>query len=388
MRRTLLPLLAAAALAQTTLADDNPTFNGKKLSEWNAMLREEQNARLRKAAVVAMSQIAADEAQQTKLVKEVMTTLGKAMRNDSAPGVRVEAARALGKAAIQLTDDRASDIGSVVIDLTEGLRVEKEKAVRLEQAVAIGRYGKQAKSAVSALAGALADPDAKVKEAAATALGRIGPDSRSAADDLLQLLKDGDPAVRKAAVFAVGRAEPDDVSKPSLTLAGMLKTEKDTEMRKELLVSLGMLGDKSPEVVKAAAGGLTDESVEVRRQAAQSLAKFFVGAKVADKELLTAFKGDADKLVRAYALHSLCLGYGEDAKALIPELVARLDPKVEKEPEVRIAVCDELGAMGPEAQSAVPNLRVAQKDPETKVRDAAAAAIKKVLAKPTPKPDK
>ena len=389
MCRSLLPLLVALAFAMPApAADDNPEFNGKKLSEWNGMLRESQNARLRKVAVVSMSQIAADHPTQTKMVKEVVTALGKAMRNDSAPTVRAEAARALGKAAIALMDDRGADVGSVVIDLSEGLRVEKEAEVRLEAAVAIGRYGKQGKAGVPSLAGILTDKDPKVKEAAAVALGRIGAESKTAVDDLIPLLKDADGAVRKAAVFALGRAEPDDVGKPSTALAPLVKSEKDADMRKEVVTSLGLLGDKSPDVVKAVAAALTDESVDVRRQAAQSLAKFFVGAKAASGELLKAFQSDADKLVRAYALRSLVVGYGEDAKTLIPDLTARLDPKVEKEPEVRIAICDEIGAMGPDGAAAVIELRAAMKDPETRVRDAATAAMKKLTAKPTPKVDK
>jgi HEAT repeat protein len=397
MRRLLIviPFVIAFLGSSTSLtaADDgNPEFNGKKLSDWNAMLRESPSARLRKVAVVAMSQIASDHPTQTKMVKEIATTFGKAMRNDSAAAVRAEAAKALGKAAGQLLDDRAADVGSVVVDLTEGLRVEKESEVRLEAAVALGRYGKQAKGAVQALAGVLTDKDAKVKEASATTLGRIGPDAKPAVEDLIGLLKDAEPAVRKAAAFAIGRAEPDDVSKPSLALAEVLKKETAVELRLEIVTSLGLLGDKSQDVVTAVAAALTDKDTGVRRQAAQSLGKFFVGAKAADKALLAAFKTDPDKLVRAYALHSVCLAYGEEAKSLIPHLTERLDPAqpttFEKEPEVRIAICDELGAMGPEATPAVPAIRIAMKDPETKVRDAATSAMKKVLAKPTGKTDR
>lgn len=387
-------LLVAAVLTAGTApaADDNPEFNGKKLTEWNAMLRENASARLRKVAVVAMSQIATDHPTQTKMVKEIVTTLGKAVRNDGAAGVRAEAAKALGKAAPQLLDDRAADVGSVVIDLSEGLRLEKETEVRLETAVALGRYGKQAKAAVQSLAGVLADADPRVKAAAATTLGRVGPDAKSALDDLLPLLSHADLGVRKAAAFAVGRVEPDDVTKPSQALVPMVKAEKDADLRREVVTSLGLLGDKNQEVVAAVAAALTDENVDVRRQAAQSLAKFFVGAKAADKQLLAAFKADADKLVRAYSLHAVCVAYGEDVAALIPHLTERLDAATkatfEKEPEVRIAICDELGAMGPAATAAVPAIRLAMKDPETKVRDAATAAMKKVLSKPTARPDR
>jgi HEAT repeat protein len=381
--------LVLAAFASAAPADDtNPEFNGKTLSEWTTTLRESQSARLRKVSVVAVGQIAADHQEKTKMVKEIMTAVGKAMRNDSAVAVRAEAARVLGKAAIQLMDDRTADVGSVVIDLSEGLRLEKEAEAKLEEATALGRYGKLAKPAVQTLAAAAADKDAKVQAAAATSLGRIGPDAKTVDGDLLPLLKSPDAAVRKAAAFALGRIEPDDVVKASAALVPLLKSEKDADLRAEVVTSLGMIGDKSQDTVKAVGAALADESVDVRRLAAQALAKFFVGAKAAAKELQAAFQADADKLVRAYALRALCVGLADDAKQLIPVLTARLDPVAEKEPEVRIAVCDELGGLGPDGQPAVPALRTAQKDPNTKVRDAAAAAIKKVTAKPAPKADK
>jgi HEAT repeat protein len=260
--------------------------------------------------------------------------------------------------------------------------------VKLETAVALGRYGKLAKVGVAPLSAALADKDLKVKEEAAMALGRIGADAKIATDELLSLLKEADSSVRKAAVFALGRVEPDDVVKPSQALVPLVSNEKDAELRKEAVSTLGLLGDKSQDTVKAVARALGDQGVEVRRQAAQSLAKFFTGAKAADKELLSAFKMDADPLVRAYSLHTVCFAYGEDAHILIPELASRLDPQLETDADVRIAICDELGTMGPSAQSAVPALRTAQKDPETKVRTAATAALKRTTTITAPKVDK
>ena len=74
-----------------------------------------------------------------------------------------------------------------------------------------------------------------------------------------------------------------------------------------------------------------------------------------------------------------------DGRELIPLLTGRL--KADREFEVRIAVADELGAMGPAGATAVPALREAQRDPQIKVRDAAATAIK-LIQKPAEKPKK
>ena len=71
--------------------------------------------------------------------------------------------------------------------------------------------------------------------------------------------------------------------------------------------------------------------------AAAGLSKFERATKEAEGELLAAFKKTGeDKLVKAYALHSLCLGMKDDPSKLLPELTARLDPTVEKDADVRI----------------------------------------------------
>jgi HEAT repeat protein len=378
-------LLAPSAPA----ADDKskePAVDGKKLSEWMT-LRDSENGRLRKAAVAALGQIAADQPNDSKLVKDIVTAVGKSMRNDLSPGVRAEAARVLSRLASDLLKDAKADVASVAVDLAEGIRTEKDPAVRLAQAEALSRFGDKAKAAVESLSAALADADPKVKAAVATALGRIGKDAKRATDDLLPLVKSDDAEVRKAVVFALGRVEPDDVGKVSEAI-GKFTTDKDEQTRKEAISSLCLLKDKSPDTVKAVAAGLKDESVEVRRLAAAGLSKFERATREAEGELLAAFKkAGEDRLVKAYALHSLCLGMKDDPSRLLPELTARLDSTVEKDPDVRIAICDEIGDFGPDAQSAIPQLRLAEKDPEGKVRDAAKFAIKKVIAKKEDKPE-
>lgn len=385
MRRTLLaflPLAAALFVAPARGADDpnNPELDGKKLSEWTALVRESDNGRIRRVAVANLGQIATDNPNGS-FVKDIVVAVGKAMRNDTSAGVRAEAARVLARVAADQLKDKTADVGSVVSDLAEGLRTEKEADVRYEQAVALQRYGPAAKGAVTALQKGCADADPKVQAAAAVALGRIGKDAKAAADDLLPLVKSADAEVRKAAVFALGRVEPDDVGKASEAIV-KFTTDPEEQMRKEAVSSLCLLVDKSPDTVKAVAAALQDKSVEVRRLAAAGLAKFERGAREAEAELRAAFKKDGeDRLVKAMALHSFCAGMKDDVAKVVAELSPRLDPTVEKDADVRIAVCDELGDFGPDAQPAVPALRGAEKDPDTNVRKAAGFAIKKITAK-------
>jgi HEAT repeat protein len=280
--------------------------------------------------------------------------------------------------------DKGDGSAFAVQDLAEGLRGEKDAEVRFEQASALQRYGDLGRGAVSALGSAAADKDPKVQIAAATALGRIGKDARGATDDLLPLVKSADPDVRRAAVFALGRIDPTDKGKVSEAII-KFAADPDEATRKEGISSLGLLADKSVDTVKAVAAALADKDVEVRRLAAATLARFGDGACEADKELLAAFgKKGEDKLVRAYALHALCVGLkarNEDVSKVLPDILARLDPLVEKDAEVRLAICEEVGGLGPDAQSAILKLRDAEKDPVKEVRDAAKFAIKKIIAK-------
>ena len=89
-------------------------------------------------------------------------------------------------------------------------------------------------------------------EALALAGGQAKTMAKSAAPGLVPLLKDPDKAVRMAAVYALGRIQPEGASTIAETMAAMLDTEKDADMRRELVAALGLLAEKSDSVLKAA----------------------------------------------------------------------------------------------------------------------------------------
>jgi HEAT repeat protein len=377
MRSVLLGCLLVLGLSATVRADDNnPEHNGKTMSVWITMARENDAPRLRRIAVASLSAIGQDSL--PKVRREVCVALGKVFRSDSSGIVRAEAGKALGDISTELMKDASGDTGSVVIDLAEGLRVEKEVEPKRTGAFAIGRFGTLGKSGVSSLTALLADKDAVVRENAANSLGRIGGESKTATDDLLKMLTAAEVPVRRAAVFALGRIEPEDKTKVSLALAPLLATEKDQDTRLELVMSIGLLKEKNADVAKALAPLLKETHLDTRRLVAKTFALYEDTAKAHEKELEAVFKTDSDKLVRAYALRALCATLA-DAEKLVPILVTQLDSKIEKDPDVRVAVCDELRLLGPDAQAAVPNIRDAQKDPEQRVREAAALALKKLI---------
>lgn len=366
---TLLLLIPAPRLAA-----EEPTFGGRKLSEWQTMLKEDPTPRKRRAAVVALGQIGADN---REVLPGVLVAVGKALRADASPAVRQQAAVVLGQ---QRVDDKTA---GVLPDLVEAIRIEKEPAVRRELAVAAGRYGAYAKQAVGPLAPFLKDADPAVRAAAADALGRIGSAAGVAVADVLPLTRDADRAVRQAAVFALGRIEPEEKGPAAAALLAVLNADPDPDMRREAVVSLGFLGERSSDVVLAVAAVLADKNAELRATAALTLARFGSTARAAEHALLKVIQSDPDKAVRLNAVRTVFAGYGPDAAKLIPTFTDRLaaDPDF----EVRVAISEEFGGLGPSGVPALPALRAAQRDPQIKVREAATAAIKRIET-PPPKP--
>jgi HEAT repeat protein len=397
-RRLAAMSLAVLLLATTAVADDenNPSYNGRTMSEWMTMLREDSLPRKRRAAVIALGQLAAENRQPNGPIERILPALARALRADANAGVR-------SQAAIVLAQQPPEHAGLFLAELAETLRIERESEVRRELAVALGRFGRLSRAAVVPLVETLTDPTAATRAAAAEALGRIGPEARQAAAALIPLLQDSDPAVRQAAAFALGRVDPDDPAPVSAALIAALQREQQhnhhlsgtavagtagvwavrrTDFILELIVSLGLLGDRSPEVVQAVAGWLRDPAVDVRRQAGLSLGKFGPAARPAAEALREVFESDPDKLVRIYALHTLTAAFGSEAHQLISTLTARL--KADSDFEVRVAIADELGALGPAGNAAIPALREAQRDPQIKVREAAGAAIRNIQRPPDP----
>jgi HEAT repeat protein len=381
-----LALVVFLSLGRPTPAAD-PAFNGRPLPAWLAMLKDDPLPRKRRAAVVALGQIAADFPDSRTAV---LPAVARALRNDSNPGVRLQAATVLGQ--------QPTDRGELfLLDTVEALRIEKDSEVRREVAVALGRLGRYALPAVGPLADVLKDPAPAARAAAAEALGRIGPDASPAGATLIGLTKDADRGVRAAAVFALGRVDPDDRDGAATAVVGVLADERtadarlaaraaaasgaaaagrDTGLASAAVVSLGLLGSRSADAVRAVAVRLADPDADVRQLAALTLRKFGPAAQAAIPELTAAFRDDPAKQVRTYALHALSAAHAGQPGTFVPLVVGRL--KSDPDFEVRVAIAEEIGALGPAGKDALPALREAQRDPQLKVREAATAAVRQV----------
>jgi HEAT repeat protein len=366
-------LLAIAISATSARQDEDPVYDGKKASVWVDTLINDSSARKRALAIAALAKL-----QETKQYKESIPTIGRALRLDSSAAVRSQAAIALG--AI-----KEGDIKLGARDLVDALGPEKESRVRKEIAIAIGRFPAVAKLAVIPLTATLKDTDPATRIAAAEALALTGSDGKSAAVGLAPLLQDSDKGVRLAAVVALGRITPEGASTIAETMAKMLGVEKDTDIKSELATSLGLLGEKSPAVVNALARLLSDPEEDLRRKVARILGTFGTAAAPAADALLKTAESDKAKDIRADAVHAFGSALGLTLKAHIKDILMLLkDPEF----EVRLAVIEEVGALGNELKGDAETLKILRtrlSDQHAKVREAAALAIRRIEKKAEPK---
>lgn len=383
MLRPLLTCVAFAAIAFASLRgearqdkDTDPVYDGKKASDWVKSLIDDTSARKRALAVDALAKLWAD-----KRYEDSLPNISRSLRLDSSVAVRTQAAIALGAL-------KENDIKLVGKDLIDALGTEKESRVRREIAIGLSRHPVLAKLAVANLTLVLKDPDPATKIAAADALAQAGSDAKSAAVNLVPMLRSEERAVRRSAVIALGRTAPEGAPAIAETMCQMLGTEKDLDLRIELVASLGLLGEKSGVVVSALARLLTDSEDELRRRAARTLGTFGLAASPAADILLKVASTDKLKDIRVDAVRALGTALGPDLKGQVKDFLPLLK---DREYEVRLAVVEEIGAMGNELRDDAETLRILRKllsDPHVKVREAVATAIRKIEKKPEPKDQK
>ncbi|MCZ2340564.1 MAG: HEAT repeat domain-containing protein [Bacteroidales bacterium] len=369
--------IVCVVISPDRLTAEEPEFGGRSLSAWNTMLKEDTVPRKRRAALVALGQIAV-QTDNNDTDKLIVAIFSKTLRTDASPIVRRQAAVLIGQQRLEYA------LGTLT-DLTEAMRSEQDAEIRREVAAILAGFGPLAKPAIVPLTQALHDSDAGVRTAAANALGRIGADARTATAELMAKTKDPELSVRLAAVFALGRIEPEDTATVASAILAVLNAEKNAATRREVLQALRFLGDRSEEVVQAVANCLKDDDVELRREAVIVLGKFGSSVRSVPQPIEKAFTDDADTLVRTYAVRLIRHLHQDHSDAFISALGQRLTgAQADPEPEVRMAICEELGSLGAAGKAAIPLLREARRDPQLKVREAATAALRQIEKPPAP----
>jgi HEAT repeat protein len=400
MLRSSLALILGLLLFQIAQADEAP-FKGKTRSEWLKIAKDDASSRNRAEAVAALSLMEPRD-------RLMIETVALALLNDKAARVRSTAAEgvvaiirtssrdepvlfeALGKSlAAEMSEEirlkivelakemKQEQLRKLSPALAEALKSDKASAVRVAVAAALAKAGEQAKTVITAMADTLKDPDASVRAAVAEALGRIGDEAKIAVPAIKAVLKDADPGVRLAAAFALGRIGPESATAvPELSIA--MASDTDVAVRKECARAFALLGLNAKSAVPALVKALReDKSEEVRQQAALTLGKMQGETREVAATMLEAVKKDPNKAVRIYAIHAMADSLGDGVRAYVKDFGDRLI--VEPEGDVRLALVQELGALGPAAKDALPALNRAVADVQLSVRDEAKKAVKKVM---------
>jgi len=363
-------LTLAAGTQVLAQPQSDPVYDGKKSSEWVTVLQNDPSARKRALAIVALG-----SAWSEHQYKDGLRNVGRSLRTDTSAAVRAQAATTIAG----FKPDAVREIDS---ELIKALEAEKDPRVRKELAIAIARFPDVAKKAVEPLGGALKDADPATRVAAADALAKAGADAKAATPELLRVIDDADRAVRLAAIFALGRITPDN---PSFVAAALIKRfgeEKEAELRRELLVSLKLLGEKSEQVVAAFVTALADPDDETRSVAIRTLGAFGADARPAADTLLKVATGTADKNTRVDALRAFGSALGPDLKGRVKDLVKILES--DPDFEVRVVAVEEIAALGNDLKDdkeTITALRKRLSDPQVKVRESAAAAIRRIERK-------
>jgi HEAT repeat protein len=389
-------VLFALAIGSARSEDTDPEYKGQKVSQWIDTVQNDSSARKRALAVDALGQIWILHKH-----KDAIPNVCRALRVDSSSAVRARAAVVIGGL-------RPNDIKYADKTLVDALTVEKEARVKKEIIAAMSKFPDVCAQGVEPLTAALKDSDPAVKVAAAEALAQAGGKNKTmaqtAAPGLVPLLKDPDKAVRRAAIFALGRIRPEGASTIAETMAAMLGTEKDADMKRELITAMGLLAETSDPVVKALTAALSEPDDDVRRGSARVLGTFGTAAGSAVEELFKVLTTDKVKDIRVDAVRAFGSALGPvGVKARLKDLRPLLDPAKQPDFEVRLALVEEIAALGWEhlgvdltssdaaakkaAQETIVALRLRQSDPQLTVRKAATAAIGTIEKKPEPKKD-
>ena len=181
------------------------------MTEWLTILKEDSLPRKRRAAVLALGQIASEHREPKGPIDRILPALAKALRSDADPGVRTQAAVVLGQQVSRLRP--AVPVGPV--------RGDPRRAGRRRPA-GDGRGPRPVRAALPAGGGPArrrAEGPAAPTRAAAAEGARADrggrPPGRPRADPDVE---GPDPAARRAAAFALGRVDPEDPEPVSTAL--------------------------------------------------------------------------------------------------------------------------------------------------------------------------
>ncbi|CAD5978508.1 Putative NACHT family NTPase [Planktothrix rubescens] len=288
--------------------------------------------------------------------------------SDSNYGVRMNAARALGK---------LGNASETVIEALLKALSDSDHRVRRNAAGALGQLGNASETVIEALLKALYDSNHFVSGYAAGALGQLGNASETVIEALLKALSDSDYGVRGNAAWALGK-----LGNASETfIEALLKALSDSNdwVSGNAAGALGQLGNASETVIEALLKALSDSNDWVSGNAAGALGQLGNASETVIEALLKALS-DSNHFVRrnpAEALGKL----GNASETVIEALLKALS---DSDYGVRENAAEALGKLGNASETVIEALLKALSDSDYGVRPNAAWALGK-LGKQSPK---
>jgi HEAT repeat protein len=378
---TPLVLLAVRGAARAA-DDDDPEFQGRKASEYIALLQKlaadkpaddkaREKAVEKRRVILDVLELLGPKSQR------VLQAVGKTLREDPEPDIREAAARWLFRTAAKIKDQEI-DARDSIDALVTALKTDKSVKVREAATAALDALAKarvDIAQALPTLLATLKEPAPGPRAAAARTLGRLGATARDALPTLLEIVRDpkADPFGRRESALALIKIAPDNGQVLSTLIETLAATDAPPAVREEVARVLGLLGDKAAPAIPVLAVALKDKNRDLRRAAAAALDQVGPEARVALPVLRQALK-DEDRAVRCLAIHTVG-GLGKDGAEAVPEL---MECARDNSQEVRLAAIRALGSIGPDAGKAEALLKGATTDPQADIREAAVEALKKI----------
>ena len=389
-------LLILGMLTHALMAfQEEPVFQGKKFSEWEAMLKvdsnysklsdaeKEKSSRSRRAGLIALELMA------NSLDKRILPSMVLVLKNDPEEKLRETAALSLTRVALKMSEKTKSPSTRQYAAEVLKESLEKDKSIRVKEIAAssLGKMVPESAPAIPALILAMKQKDTGLRVAAVDALRRLGPEAKDAAPDLRALASDStaDIISKSFAFLALGNLK--DVA----AIPVLLQTVQDAKMPLELRLpaanAISMMGGESGGVIAEKLGLLlieegTPKDLKIALSITLDSQESF--AYPAWKSMVPALK-DRDAAVRSIILH--CLGsigakLQKDFKVVQAAVLGCVNDSAL---EVRLAAVETLGRWGPELSDdeVVKKVESLTKDTAKEMRETAATVLKRLKGTPS-----
>jgi HEAT repeat protein len=315
-------LLAAASSAQPRTGSPPSEIDGKNISQWVSELKNNDPS-VREEAIRAVVAFGPPDA------STVTALIDRLLDRDGAP-------RARAIQALAYLDLSRQDVPRVVEALGKRVNVEHEpqSAVRYAAALALARFGEEARPAIKDLIKATEDQATfDIRRVACAALAMAGHNKDGGSDPraaraLIAALKDPAFGVRMEAIVGLGyMGKLSDPAVQALAIKDLQILTKDRDLVTAIwaTVSLMALDKTSDAQIALIAKQLKSQDARVRSHAARALGSLAGKAKAHVPDLCEALR-DKEPGTVAVACWALAR-MGTDAQSAVPLLKQLVDAK-------------------------------------------------------------